>query len=417
VGGVTVDAEVLLARVYLNRVAEPTCVPLWAAVRRDGPVATARAVRRRTAGAEVLAATEARARGADPEADLEAADRAGVRLVAPESPDWPHLGLACLEHTGVRRVAQYAAGDRARATYGEPIPPLVLWVKGTADLASLGVRSVAIVGARAATAYGQYVTGELASGLAGHGYTVVSGGAYGIDAAAHRAALAVEGATVLVSAGGLDRAYPSGHAELFDEVAATGLLVSESPPGAAPARQRFLTRNRLIAALSAGTVVVEAAVRSGALNTAGHCGRFGRPVMIVPGPVTSAASAGVHDYLFKNPETCRLVAGVDHVLEVTGAFTAAPPAPTFAPAVAAAPSADNAADPVRLLLDQLDDLGRAVYDGLPARRPVTVDELSITSSVSPREVMRALPVLEVVGLIARTGSEYRRVPRSAATKR
>lgn len=413
VTGASVDADVLLARAYLNRVAEPTCVPLWAAVHRDGPVATARAVRLRTADSQVLTATQARAATADPEADLEAADRAGVRLVVPESPDWPHFGLACLEHTGVRRVAEYRAGGQARAPHGEPVPPLALWVKGTADLASLGVRSVAVVGARAATAYGQYVTGELASGLAAHEYTVVSGGAYGIDAAAHRAALAVEADTVLISAGGLDRAYPSGHADLFDEVTATGLLISESPPGAAPARQRFLTRNRLIAALSAGTVVVEAAVRSGALNTAGHCVRFGRPVMIVPGPVTSAASAGVHDYLFKNPETCRLVAGVDHILDVIGGFTSS----LTSPPDAAAPSPDDAGDPVRRVLDQLDDLGRSVYDGLPARRAVTVDELSITSNVSPREVMRALPVLEVVGLVARTADGYRRVPMPAAARR
>jgi DNA processing protein len=141
------------------------------------------------------------------------------------------------------------------------------------------------------------LSADLAYGLSGHGFDIVSGGAYGIDAAAHRAALAAGGSTVIVSAGGLDRPYPSGNAQLFERAADNGLLISESPPGSAPHRQRFLTRNRLIAALSTGVVVVEAARRSGALNTAGHCRLLGRPLMVVPGPVTSAMSAGCHDLL------------------------------------------------------------------------------------------------------------------------
>ena len=315
-----VSDEVLLARAYLNRVAEPCSVPLWDLVRKDGPVAVAAQIRAGTAPDGIASATEARRAVADPEADLEAAERHGLRLVVPESPDWPHFALSCLEHAGARRAAEYATGRVRRSEQGEPVPPLALWVRGSGDLAGLGVRSVGLVGARAATPYGEHVTKTFAGGLGLHGFTIVSGGAYGIDAAAHRAALAGRMPTVLVSAGGLDRAYPPAHTDLYDRVAESGLLVSESPPGSAPYRSRFLSRNRLIAALSTGTVVVEAAKRSGARNTATHCWRLGRPVMIVPGPVTSAQSAGCHDLLRHPEREVTLVATVDHVLEVIGSL-------------------------------------------------------------------------------------------------
>ena len=151
-------------------------------------------------------------------------------------------------------------------------------------------RSVAIVGSRAATAYGSGIATDLAADLVEQGVTVLSGGAFGIDVAAHRGALAGGGPTVCVLASGVDVAYPPGHASIFASLARDQLLVSELPPSAHPTRVRFLARNRLIAAMSRGTVVVEAALRSGARNTAGWALGCGRPLMAVPGPVYSRAS-------------------------------------------------------------------------------------------------------------------------------
>ena len=155
---------------------------------------------------------------------------------------------------------------------------------------------------------------------------VVSGGAYGIDAAAHRGALALGGTTVLVSAGGLDRPYPPGNGRLFEAVAESGLLVSESPPGSAPQRHRFLTRNRLIAALSGATIVVEAARRSGAINTAAHARGLGRVLLAVPGPITSALSVGCHDLLSHESDPAVLVTSLEDVLSTVSGLDAVPTA-------------------------------------------------------------------------------------------
>jgi DNA processing protein len=267
-------------------------------------------------------------------------------------------------------------------------------VRGSAELGSLAVRSVGIVGARAATAYGEQVAGDFAAGLASRDFTVVSGGAFGIDAAAHQGALAVGGTSVIVSAGGLDRAYPLAHDRLFDRVADTGLLVSESPPGAAPQRHRFLIRNRLIAAFATGTVVVEAAQRSGARNTARHCVVLGRPLMAVPGPVTSTMSSGCHELLASEETPARLVTSVADVLGVIGAPT---------DLAAEQPSRSNAA----ALLDTLEPVERQVFDGFPARRAVQVDELAIATGLPALQVMRALPGLELAGLVEPVGGGFR----------
>jgi DNA processing protein len=203
--------------------------------------------------------------------DLAGFHRDGIRLVCPGEPEWPTQ----LDMLGLGR-------------------PYALWLRGEADLRYCCLRSVSIVGARAATAYGAHVGTEMAAALAERGWTVVSGGAYGIDSCAHRGALAADGVTIAVVACGVDVAYPAGHADLLTAIAAQGVLVSEWPPGRTPTRRRFLIRNRVIGALSRGTVVVEAGLRSGALNTARHARDLGRPVMAVPGPVTSAVSAGCH---------------------------------------------------------------------------------------------------------------------------
>lgn len=182
--------------------------------------------------------------------------------------------------------------------------PHCLWVRGDPRALTRLQPSVAIVGARAATSYGDHVALELSADLAGSGIPVVSGGAYGIDGAAHRAALKVGGLTIALLAGGVDRSYPAGHARLIEDVAATGAVVSEVPCGATPTKWRFLQRNRLIAALSDATIVVEAGWRSGSLNTAGHAAALARPLGAVPGPVTSAASAGTHRLLREYDAAC-----------------------------------------------------------------------------------------------------------------
>ena len=174
------------------------------------------------------------------------------------------------------------------------------------------------MGARSASAYGEHVAALFRNGLAGRGIVVVSGGALGIDAAAHRSALGGEGATVIVSAGGVDRPYPAANAALYERATERGLVISESPPGSAPQRHRFLSRNRLIAALSTGTVVVEAAKRSGALNTASHAVTLGRPLMVVPGPITSAMSVGCHDLLRREDYGALLVSSVAEVAGIVG---------------------------------------------------------------------------------------------------
>ncbi|MGP6171891.1 DNA-processing protein DprA [Microbacterium sp. A196] len=223
---------------------------------------------------------------------LRGAREAGALLLLPGDPEWPG--------------ALHDLGDHA---------PALLWVRGEPALLSAASR-VSIVGARAATAYGDSVSGELAGDLAATGSVVVSGGAYGIDGTAHRAALGVGGDTVAFLAGGVDRAYPAGHQQLFERIRSAGAVVSELPCGAAPTKWRFLARNRLIAALGDATVVVEAGWRSGSLNTAGHASSLGRPLGAVPGPVTSAASAGCHRLMREYDAQC--VTNAAEVRELMG---------------------------------------------------------------------------------------------------
>ena len=412
-GGVTVDEvaqDVLLARAYLSRVAEPDCVPLWIFVQENGPTEAVARIRSDDVPDDLRPYVAARRLTAEPEADLEAAERDGMRLVVPESDEWPHFALACLERTGVARAVQWRNGSRTHERQGELMPPLALWVRGPADLATLAVRSVSIVGARASTAYGDQIAGELAYGLSSRAFTVVSGGAYGIDAAAHRGALAAGGDTVLVSAGGLNRAYPSGHEALFRRTAESGLLVSESPPGAAPQRQRFLSRNRLISAFGTGTVIVESARRSGARNTATHCGKLGRPLMAVPGPVTSATSAGNHDLV--KAGSAALVTSVADVVTLVGSIgedvqdSEPPSAPEQAP-----DARTQRVATLQNLLDGLDDNTRRVYDGLPARRPLSITDLVQTTGLPLSVVLGALPLLVLHELAENTEEGVRRCRR------
>ncbi len=263
--------------------------------------------------------------------------------------------------------------------------PLCLWVRG--DVAALArlQDSVAIVGARAATRYGEQVAMELAAELAGDGVPVISGGAYGIDGAAHRAALAVGGLTAALLAGGADRAYPAGHTQLIDDVVRDGVVVSEVPCGTAPTKWRFLQRNRLIAALSAATVVVEAGWRSGSLNTAGHAAALARPLGAVPGPITSATSAGTHRLIREYGAQC--ITGADDVRELLGVLPARQ---------GATPSESG----------RTDDLSR-VKDAMSTRVWRDTGDIARRAGIAPDAVASMLGLLRLEGAIEASAEGWR----------
>lgn len=191
-----------------------------------------------------------------------------------------------------------------------------LWYLGNLDLLSDLNNAVTLTGARASTGYGEHIAMDFAAGLVSRGYTTITGGAYGIDGMATRATLACGGNTIVVAAGGLDSAYPSGHSELFRRVAMTGLLLSESPPKTAPTRERFLKRSKLMANLSVAVVVVEAGYRSGSVNVAKHALKKRRAkVGAVPGPITSGSSAGTHALI---KDGANLITSVADIIEMLG---------------------------------------------------------------------------------------------------
>jgi DNA processing protein len=262
--------------------------------------------------------------------------------------------------------------------------PLVLWARGDLDRCA-GRRTASIVGARAATAYGESVAAELSGDLAACGVVVISGGAYGIDGAAHRAALGAGGTTIAFLAGGIDRAYPVGHQQLFDRIRAGGAVLSEVPCGSAPTKWRFLQRNRLIAAAGAATVVVEAGWRSGSLNTAGHAAALGRPLGAVPGPISSAASAGCHRLLREYDAMCVTSAQEVRELWDDGVEDVASPTPV-------------SPDQVRLL------------DAISTRTPRDVNEIARLSGLAESRVRSLLGLLELDGLVENVPDGWRRTP-------
>lgn len=297
VGGTTGSSEAdRLARVVLSRAVEPGDRTTSSLVRQLGPQG---AVHEQSRPKSDSALPE-RLRAVDPLRELEQADKCGIRFVVPGDAEWPP-GLDELDHI-----------DGVQGLGGTPPG---LWVKGPMPLTELAT-SVAVVGSRSCSVYGDEVARDIAGTTARAGVPVVSGGARGIDFAAHDAALLVGGATVAVLACGVDRVYPQQHRRLLQHLAAELAVVSEQPPGSAPTRIRFLARNRLIAALTTGTVLVEAALRSGALNTVSWADQLSRPVMCVPGPVTSYCSQGVHVCLRRGGAS--LVTCGAEVLEVVG---------------------------------------------------------------------------------------------------
>lgn len=384
--------SVLIARAALSRLFEPSDSVGMALTTAVGPVDALRIASGQLPAGAVLASEIAgllesngfnhrtqvlqealdrwRPRVADlaPERDLATLGRLDGVLVTPESDLWPS-GLDDL---------QLAA-------------PSCLWVRGalTSGIPELS-RMVAVVGSRDSTAYGATVTGELAAGLVTRGYTVVSGGAYGIDAQAHRSALAAAGEdrqipTIGVTACGIDRYYPAGNEQLLRETARRGLLIAEVPPGSSPTRWRFLQRNRIIAALCAATVVVEARWRSGALNTAHHAAGLGRAVGAVPGSVHSANSAGCHRLLREGSAVC--VTDAAEIVELAG-----PIGTTLAPEPQSVPAVHDGLGVEDLLL----------LDALPVRATTSVDKLASVAGLSIRGVLAGLSRLEFGGLAERS---------------
>jgi DNA processing protein len=294
-------------------------------------------------------------------AGLRRAERVGARLLVPGSPGWP-AALSDLElHT-----------------------PMALWCRGTdVGLAALS-HSIALVGARAATGYGEHITMEASAGLVDRGYAIVSGAAYGIDGMAHRAALASHGKTIAFLAGGVDRFYPSGHDALLGRIADTGAVLSELPCGEPPTKWRFLQRNRLIAAASQATVVMEAGWRSGSLNTAGHAATLGRALGAVPGPITSAASAGCHRLIREFDAVC--VTTVDEMAELAPAG----PADVWL--------ANTESGMLRVPSDPVPDQLR-VLDALSSRSPRPSSDVAARSGLAVASVQAALGTLELDGRV------------------
>jgi DNA processing protein len=363
-----------LARLALSKLGEPGSLKMAGLVAELGA---------ETLHAQLLAGGDseglrdevaARLEDIDAERDLDRAARRGIRWVVPGDDEWP-VALDDL--------------DASDPLQGMGRTPLGLWVRGPLRLDRLP-SPVGVVGARSATTYGTDVAAELSAGLVRSGSAVVSGAAFGIDQAAHRGALAGGGPTVAILACGVDRAYPAAHQRLLDHLAECGAVVSELAPGCAPTRLRFLARNRLIAAMTRGTVVVEAAVRSGALNSAGWAARLNRPVMGVPGPVTSAPSEGVHQLIRSGAAT--LVTGAEEVLELTGAMGEHLPEP-----VRAAPKPR----------DWLTRTQQQVLEAVPVARPARSDSIARTAGLGLIQVRSTLDALARRGLVEQLPTGWR----------
>jgi len=356
----TSDAD-RLARLALSKVFEPGDARVAQLVLGLGAERLLTALRDHEDVAGLLAdASERLPQADDVHRDLERAARLAIRWVVPGDAEWP----CSLDDLDMAETLDRTGGA-----------PLGLWVRGPARLSEISA-PVAIVGARSATTYGESAAAELAADVARAGSVVISGAAYGIDQAAHRGTLAARGQTIAVLACGADRIYPSAHRDLLAQLAQHGAIVAEVGLGRAPMRQRFLSRNRLIAALARGTVVVEAAARSGAINTAGWATRLGRPLMAVPGPLSSATSEGTHQLIRDGAAT--LVTRGEHVLE------------------AVAPMGEHLTERVRGVerpRDRLTSREQRLLEAVPVARPAPVESVARTAGIGVVEVRQLLEVL------------------------
>jgi DNA processing protein len=367
--------EVLLERqawIALAHLAEPSDSEVGRLVHATGPRAVAAGIMEASTGLRNQEALRARLCAADLLSAEDRASASGGRIVTRVDREWP---------SQLRDL-----GDTE---------PYALWVIGAADLRLAALRSVAIVGARACSGYGEEVARAWSGQLAGEGWTVVSGAAFGIDAAAHRGALAAGGVTACILAGGVDVPYPRAHDALIARIADEGLVVSESPLGEGVRRHRFLSRNRVIAALTRATVVVEAAERSGTMATAKAAVAMNRPLLAVPGPVTSPTSAGCHR-MIRDAEA-QLMASVDDVLGLLDL------------------SRDGRGE-LRAMDDRdaLTANERRVLDALPGRGPLRTQDVATSSGLHVHDVWAALGVLEVGGWVASSPDGWRLIRRNAA---
>ncbi|MBM9460406.1 DNA-protecting protein DprA [Nocardioides sp. zg-536] len=374
------DAE-RLARATISMVVEPGDLRCLGLTGRLGGVEFLDVLRRHPDLRPELAAASARLAEVEPERTLEQAERQGIRFVIPGDEEWPEQLEDLTEAGELQQRGEVPAG---------------LWVKGPLRLDRLG-RSVAIVGSRSATTYGDQLASDLAAVVAAAGHPVVSGAAFGIDYAAHRGAVGAGAATVAVLACGVDRAYPAAHRDMLRYLGENHAVVSEAPLGASPFRIRFLARNRVIAALTRGTVVVEAAVRSGALNTASWAERLNRVVMGTPGPLTSVASQGVNQLLRSGAAT--LVTGPDDVLELLGS------------------AGENLTQELRAPEQERDRLSvpeRQVLDAVPVLEPAPTASIAFVAGLGAPQVAHFLEGLEERGLVEARAGGWRLTERGRA---
>ncbi|MGW7006182.1 DNA-processing protein DprA [Streptomyces sp. NPDC054933] len=366
----TTGHEACRARAALTRIAEPGDPAVGRWLREHGPTETLRML---TAQEALPGVSDARTAGyrlrgqhARPDADLAAIAALGGRFICPTDPDWPSQ----LDDLGDQR-------------------PIGLWAVGHPSLRPWALRSIAVVGARACSDYGTHMAATLAADLAESGWTVVSGAAHGIDSAAHRGALAAGGATIGVMACGADIPYPRGNTELIRRIGQQGLILAELPPGDHPTRSRFIQRNRVIAALTRGTVVVEAQLRSGSLITARRATALGRITMGVPGPATSGLSAGVHQLL---REEGQLVTDAADIIELVGSI-----GEDLAP---------ERRGPV-LPRDLLAPATAAVLEGLPGHGDADTAHIARTAGTGVDEAASRLHELHALGYVERHGTRWR----------
>lgn len=366
--------EERLARATISMVVEPGDVRCLALTQQLGGVRFLEVLRDHPDLRTQFAAAAARLAEVEPERQLEQAQARGIRFVVPGDDEWP-TSVDDLAHAG--------------SLHERGAVPVGLWAQGPLRLDELS-RAVAVVGSRSSTTYGDQLGGDLAAVIGAAGRPVVSGGAYGIDYAAHRGAVSADGQTVAVLACGVDKVYPEAHRQMLRHLAEHHLVVSEAPPGAAPFRIRFLARNRLIAALTTGTVVVEAAIRSGALNTTSWAERLHRVVMATPGQVNSAASEGVHQ-LLRSGSAALVTCGED-VLELV-----------------AVAGQDVVVEP-RAPATERDGLGiraRQVLDAVPVATAATVTSIARVAGVAPGVAQAELGRLSAHRLVEAVGGGWR----------
>lgn len=378
---------------YLSRVVEGPSRPLQALLKAGRSAEEiARGVRTRASWlGDLDRETAARSNWDQAETDLATAARQGARLITPEDGEWPgeELGYAF-------SAAETGLSEHLRTYQADAVAPHALWVKGAAPNTLLA-RAVAVVGTRALSAYGAAVAKEFVADLGAHRWSIVSGGALGADSVAHRAAVAAKTPTIVVAACGIDRTYPSDNKALFDAIVSStsgGCVITEYPPGTPPQRHRFLTRNRLVAALTQGTVVVEAAWRSGALNTLSWAEGLGRIPMAVPGPVTNTNSLGCHSRI--RDGRAQLVTGgadVRALLEAVGAVDVDGQYElAFAP-------------------DEIQSLSRnelRIFDALPTKGAIDTDHLAKAAGMTVPLCVTILLDLSKRGVVIRQGNAWAR---------